>query len=373
MTTVCLLSIAVGCLFAALAAGERDPAKRPDVRTRGIYGGVPMELLEGGRSLADHGVNAVWIGSGGLNRENVALLKKQGAKVFAEFNTMHEAGYLKEHPDAAPVGVDGRVCPPPDGWQGICPTHAGYRRTRMEAFRAVLQEHAVDGIWLDYHHAHASWEQAVPSMPDTCFCPRCLAEFARATRTQLPNAPTPEVARLLLGERRREWVQWRCDLFTGWVREFRAILNETRPGALLGTFHCPWSDADFDGARRGKLAIDLKAQAEFIDVFSPMPYHARFGHLNDPAWISRQTAWLGEYLSVGQAIQPARRTEIWPIIQLSDWGEKVPESQVREVLDHGTRPPATGVTVFAWSGLREHPQKVEAMTRFYRAIGAGGG
>ena len=47
---------------------------------------------------------------------------------------------------------------------------------------------------------------------------------------------------------------------------------------MLGTFHNPWSDEDFDGARLEKLAIDLRAQAAFIDVFSPMPYHARFGH-----------------------------------------------------------------------------------------------
>ena len=37
-------------------------------------------------------------------------------------------GLLPEHPDAAPIGADGLPCPPPDGWQGVCPTHAGYRR-----------------------------------------------------------------------------------------------------------------------------------------------------------------------------------------------------------------------------------------------------
>ena len=37
-----------------------------------------------------------------------------------------------------------------------------------------------------------------------------------------------------------------------------------------------------------------KAQAEYVDVFSIMPYHARFGHAAEPEWISRQVAWLGE-------------------------------------------------------------------------------
>jgi hypothetical protein len=344
---------------------ETEPI-RPHVRIRGIYGGVPTQILDRGKTLEDYGVNAVWIGAGGVTAETVQLLRDQGAQVFAEFNTMHEAGYLKEHPDAAPVGPDGEVCPPPDDWQGVCPTHPGYRRDRMDAFRAVLEEHDIDGIWLDYHHSHASWEQALPNLPDTCFCPRCLAAFQGETGARLPERPTPELAPLLLGEQRETWVRWRCDLFTDWVREFRSILNETRPEALLGTFHCPWSEEEYDGALRNKLAIHLRAQAEYLDVFSIMPYHARFGHAADPGWISRQTAWLGRHLGIRG--RDGERLRIWPIVQLSDWGEAVPVAQVREALDHGTRLPATGVMVFVWGTLHPQFEKVEEMGRFYRAI-----
>src|SRR5262245_49150336 len=100
------------------------------ITLRGIYGGVPTQLFERGKTLADYAVNAIFLGSGGLSSEAIALLKQQGARVFAEFNTMHEAGFVAQHPDAAPVGIDGNVCPPPDGWQGVCPTHPGYRRER---------------------------------------------------------------------------------------------------------------------------------------------------------------------------------------------------------------------------------------------------
>ena len=67
---------------------------------------------------------------------------------------------------------------------------------------------------------------------------------------------------------------------------------------MLGTFHCPWSDTDHDGALVKKLAIDLKAQARYLDVLSPMPYHARFGHRDDPEWVSRQIHWLGQFLGI---------------------------------------------------------------------------
>ena len=134
------------------------------------------------------------IGSGSVTRELVGSLKAKsnGLKVFAEFNTMHEASYLKDHPNARPIGPDGQVSPPPDGWQGVCPTHPAYRRHRMDAYRKTLRAAPIDGIWLDYHHAHASWEQAQPNLPDTCFCDRCLSQFERATNVRLADAATAD-------------------------------------------------------------------------------------------------------------------------------------------------------------------------------------
>jgi hypothetical protein len=338
---------------------------------RGLYGGVPTEWFQKGQTLDDYGVNAIWVGSGSLRAEEIDLLKSQGARVYAEFNTLHEAGYLQAHPEAAPIGADGKICPPPDGWQGICPTHPDYRRDRMDAFRTILQSCAIDGIWLDYHHSHASWEQAVPNMPDTCFCERCLAQFSQDTGFTLPERPVAERAQILRTELRPDWTAWRCRVFTDWVREFRSIVDTERPTALLGTFHCPWSENDWEGALREKLAIDLKAQAPYLDVFSIMPYHARFGHADDPAWISRQVTWLGEFLGI-QGL-PGERKQIWPILQLSDWGEKVPVEQIAAVLEQGTRLPASGVMVFAWGSLRNEPEKVAEMGRVYRARSRAGG
>ncbi len=354
----------IGVVGTALAA--EPPGPRPHAAVRGIYGGVPQAILASGRGLQEFGVNAVWLGSGSFAPERMALLRAEGVQVYAEFNTLHVADYLKEHPDAAPIGPDGQVSPPPDGWQGICPTHEAYRRSRMEAFRRLLRDFAVDGVWLDYHHSHASWEQAVPNLPDTCFCDRCLRRFREDTDTPLPEGPTSTVAAALLSTHRENWVRWRCDVFTDWVREFRSIVDEVRPSALLGTFHNPWSDDDHDGARIEKLAIDLEAQAAYVDVFSPMPYHARFGHVDDPEWISRQVSWLAQRLGIEG--RPGEKHRIWPIVQISDWGEAVPLEQVPIVLDHGSRRPATGVMVFAWGSLRKQPEKVEAIGRFYRAI-----
>lgn len=360
--------LAVLLFSLSTAVGDDKPTSREHIQVRGVYGGVPKTLMEDGKSLPQSGINAVWIGERGITKERIEALKAQGARIFAEFNTLHRAEYLKEHPDAAPVGIDGKRSPAPHGWQGICPTHAAYRAWRMEAFRSLLKAHEVDGVWLDYHHAHASWERAEPALPDTCFCERCCKQFKAATK--IKGADKLETLVVLLkqenGTTRKAWTRWRCDVFTDWVRSFRKILDETRPAALLGTFHCPWTDEERDGALRTKLAIDLRAQKPFLDVFSPMPYHARFGHAKDPGWISRQSAWLGAHLELrGEAKE---RVKIWPIVQLADWGEPVAVSQVAAVLDHGTRLPATGVMVFRWNALRKQPEKIDAMTRYFRAI-----
>lgn len=349
-----------GLPFVALLTLATEP---PPVR--GLYGGVPEAMLAGGLTLRDVGVNAVWIHSGSLTREAVERWHAQGARVFAEFNTLHAAEYLKEHPDAAPVGADGLPCPPPHGWQGVSPTHPGYRRWRMDEFRRVLSEFDLDGIWLDYHHAHASWERADPLLPDVGFDPISLAQFERDTAMDLPDRPVSELAALLLGELRERWIAWNCAVLTDWMREFAAIRDAVRPGALLGTFHCPWSETDFDGALRGKLFIDLRAQMPYLDVFSPMPYHARFGHVDDIDWIRRQTAWLGEHL--GLRGEPGERVRIWPIVQLADWETPVPSEHVTAVMEAGSAPPATGVIVFHASGLQSRPEKIPALVGFYRA------
>jgi hypothetical protein len=360
--------IAVGSSFSmntTRAQSHASTAARPWIKIRGIYGGFPNQILDRGQTPADYGVNAIWVGSGGLNAAQIDRYHKLGLKVFAEFNSMHAAQYLKEHPDAAPIGPDGKPSPPPNGWQGVSPFHAEYRQDRMDDFRRVLSTFEIDGIWLDYHHSHASWEQAEPNLPDTDFSPAALKQFTEKTEIKLP-ASTPDAAKLLLTAHAQAWADFRCDVFTDWVREYRQIVNDVRPAALLGTFHCPWSPEENAGAIKTKLAIDLAAQAQYIDVFSIMPYHARFGHASDPAWILRQTQRLGELLGIEG--KPGEKRQIWPIVQLADWGERVPVEQIATVIDHGTRQPSTGVMVFHWSGVSKEWEKAEAMKSAYRLL-----
>ncbi len=137
-------AIAAGTALATTSAPAQTPTStnaRPWIAVRGIYGGFPSQILDRGESLAEYGVNAIWVGSGGLKAEQIDRYHKLGVQVFAEFNSMHAAQYLKESPDAAPTGPDGQPSPPPNGWQGVSPFHAGYRREREEKRIVSLHHH----------------------------------------------------------------------------------------------------------------------------------------------------------------------------------------------------------------------------------------
>ena len=90
---------------AAAAAGlaasctGRTTARRPVVT--GVYGGFLTQILERGQKPSDFGIDAVWVGSGGLKADQIARHRDLGLKVYAEFNSMHLASFLREHPDVA--------------------------------------------------------------------------------------------------------------------------------------------------------------------------------------------------------------------------------------------------------------------------------
>ena len=285
-------------------------AVRPAAAAEGPDSGAPTP--SGGSTVAcrkrsstraaawrEFGVDAVWLGSGSLTPERLALLRAQEVRVFAEFNTLHVA----ELPEGAPrrgAGRAGRArLAAPARLAGHLPDARGLPPEPDGGIPAAAREYEVDGVWLDYHHAHASWERAEPKLPDTCFCARCLGRFQKDTGVRCPDATTAEVPALLLATHRGGVgpLAVRRASRTGCGSSGRSS-TRSRPAALLGTFHCPWTDEERGGARLDKLAIDLRAQAAYLDVFSPMPYHARFGHADDPAWISRQIAWLGRHLGV---------------------------------------------------------------------------
>ena len=116
-----------------------------------------------------------------------------------------------------------------------------------------------------------------------------LTGFQSASGTKLPEGNTAKKAEWILNNHDSAWRTWRCSVIAGWVKDFKTILNKEKPGALLGVYHCPWDDDDFNGARRRTWVLIIHMLRQHVDVFSPMVYHGRMG--KNPEWVKENIEW----------------------------------------------------------------------------------
>ena len=334
-------------LIPSAAYAETPPPQRA------LYGGVPKGL-DSPEEAADYGLDAVFIAADKLTPERVSTLQKAGLAVYAEFNSMHHLASMEGFDDLQPVGPDGQVLDPPHGWRGVCPTHSGYHDARLGAFREVVSLE-ITGVWLDYHHAQASWERTEPLFQESCYCERCLAAFAAHSGLDLPQ--DAQTARdWIRAEEHESWLAWRAGIYSQWVADYRAVIDEVQPGVVLASFVPPYGADDYDGALYNRLAIDLEAQGAYLDALSPMLYQTRFGHAGDAQWASNSLEDLAQRVS-----QAGLGLELWPIVQISDWGGEIEPGAVADLVAIGAHPAATGVIVFKWGSLRRDGAKLEAL------------
>jgi hypothetical protein len=107
---------------------------------------------------------------------------------------------------------------------GVCPTEPGFRQYRFTQLRNLLQKFNLDGVWMDYVHWHAQFEDPEPILPETCFCDHCLKKFAADTNIQIPGKTRPEMAQWILETQGPAWRDWRCQVILEWADKWRSIM-----------------------------------------------------------------------------------------------------------------------------------------------------
>lgn len=278
------------------------------IEIKGIYG-HPKPLWDKGYTLQELGVNAVFVHSGSIDSAMMERAKTEGVKVYAEFPTLNGKNYVEQHPEAWAINEKGERVEAASWFMGVCPTEPGFREFRFAQLRKLLNSFAIDGVWMDYVHWHAQFEVPEPILPETCFCDHCLAAFSQDKQVEIPEGNTAEKAHWILQNRDTEWRDWRCRVIYDWSVQIREIIHEEKPGVLLGIYHCPWNDGEFDGARRRILGLDDDLLRDLFDVFSPMVYHAHMGR--EPGWVEENIRWFCERLRIEENTFP----KVWPIVQ----------------------------------------------------------
>ncbi len=329
------------------------------VETKGIYG-HPKPLWERGYDLNSLGVNAVFLHSGSIDSVLMRRAEEEGLKVYAEFATLNGKGYVDQHPEAHAINQFGHKVKAASWFMGVCPSNEAFQNYRFQQLRDLLTRYQVDGVWMDYVHWHAQFEEPDPILPETCFCEDCLTAFSAQTGAEIRGSSIPEKANWILENVDSSWRSWRCQVIADWSKKIKYIIDEERPGALLGLYHCPWTDDEFGHARRRILGLDYDLLVEIFDVFSPMVYHARMGR---PAqWVETNIHWHSDRLHRTDRSQPG----IWAIVQAYDDPYSISAEEFETVLKGGIVGRASGVMMFTTRALAEHPEKIKVMQRLYQ-------
>ena len=347
-------------ICAALVVGN-ESANQPAIREieiRGIYGS-PEPFWKKNIRLDKLGVNAIFVHDGSITETMIKRARAEGAKVFAEFATLNGKQYVKDHPVAWAIDKNGNKVEQAAWFMGVCPTEPSFKQYRLTELKSLLRKFELDGIWMDYLHWHAQFEDPKPIVPETCFCEHCLAAFQSSTGIKLPEGDAFKKAETILNNHDNAWRSWRCSVIADWVRDFRKVINQERPGALLGVYHCPWDDDDFNGARRRTLGLDYDTLRNIVDVFSPMVYHGRMG--KSPEWVQKNITWFCDRLKINEGSFP----KVWPIVQASNEPKAVSPEEFENVLEYGAGAKASGVMMFTSFAVAEDESKINILRKVY--------
>lgn len=282
------------------------------------------------------------------NPELVDAAHAAGMQVFAEFPCFVGQQWWAEIPASRPVTDQGHWLEAEGWYYGLNPATPLVRRRRLEALEELLTKHALDGVWLDFVRWPCRWEGAQPHLPRTSFDPTMLTRFRNDTGIEIPTEDAVSAAQALLNRYEAEWTAWRCAQITTWVAEARVLLQRLRPTAILGLFGVPWRLSDHGGAILDVIGQDYRALAQYVDVFSPMVYHALCG---------QPVAWIGE---VTAEIRSLTGKLVWPIIQSVDEPRPLPAGEYKQAMNAVLESPAAeGLLVFTLKGALD-PAKLAA-------------
>jgi len=331
------------------------------IEIRGIYGN-PKPFWEKQMKLNQLGVNAVFVHSGSISQDMISQARLEGLSVFAEFPTLNGKDYVDEHPEAWAINEKGEQVEAASWFMGVCPTEPGFRQYRMDQLRGLLTKFDLDGIWMDYVHWHAQFEEPEPILPETCFCDHCLERFEQESNLQIPDGTIPEKAQWILNNVDKKWRDWRCQVIFEWASDMKSIIKEIKPGTLLGLYHCPWNDDEFNGARRRILGLDYDLLRPVIDVFSPMVYHGRMGR--GPEWVKENITWFCKRLEINEGDYP----KVWPIVQAYNDPETISGEEFETVLKGGMSGKSSGVMMFTTYAVAEDTVKTMVMKKVYEDV-----
>lgn len=305
--------------------------------------------------FAEVGVNTVFCSEAlaadaGFRR----LARDRNTKIFVIEPIFFDAEALKAEPGLSAITRLGERAK--DDWvEFVCPTRQAFRARKIAAVRDAVRRLQPDGVSLDFIRYFVYWEMVHPdraadSLPDTCYCPHCLARFQAETGVALPAGVSgaPAAAEWIGHHAQEHWVRWKTGVITSMVRDLAAAARQAKPGILVNLHAVPWRTGDFGGAIRRVAGQDFSALSGLVDFVSPMCY-TLMQH-REPAWIH----------SVVEDIARVAAAGVLPSIQVRPeypGDDAMSTSRFERAVQAALAPPSRGVVFWSWPHLAQEPEK----------------
>lgn len=357
-------TLSAGAALALLALGLgplaacRGDAARPVIGVKIYEAAAPFDGLFG--EWRDLGVNTAFVSEALLaDADFRARAKADRLTLFLIYPVFQAPEAIKEDPGLAAVTASG--APARDEWvEFVCPTEGeGFLDRRAAHLRDLVARHDPEYVSLDFIRYFVFWEKVAPdrnpaSLPQTCFCPDCLAAFERAAGLAVPPelATTAAKAAWILSTHAAAWTDWKCGRVADVVSRFVRAAREAEPSVKVNLHAVPWRRDDFGGAVRSVAGQDLARLAPLVDLVSPMTYH----HM-----VRRTPAWVHDIVADAAAL--AGGAPVLPSIQVDKAyvDEDLPPAEFRAALEQALRPPSRGVVLWSWAALAGSPEKKDIL------------
>jgi hypothetical protein len=285
------------------------------------------------RGLRSWGVDTLVTEGDTYEAEAIRRVRASGMRFIAGLSAFsdHVDGnaLLKIRPELHPIDETGRPRRQMEWYVGITPTIADYRESRARAAEAIVRDHEVDGLMLDFVRWPLHWELELrPDSPPpaaSSFDPVTLADFVRWRGEPLPaGLDGASAAAWILRDARDDWTSYRCAVITAFVEDVVRRVRVIRRDVMVGAFVVPLPPAGLAEA----VGQDVTALGQVLDLIAPMTYHAI---------VHRDAAWVGD---TTEAIAASADCRVVPVVQVdsadgpafdADWGPPVTPEEWREV------------------------------------------
>lgn len=355
-----LFAAAAGVCFFLAACG---PAKtghpvpgRPVVGVKIYEAAPPFEGLF--RQWRDLGVNTLFVSETlARNQDFRALAATHGLPLFVIFPVFQSPEAIKDNPGLAAVTAAGT--PAREEWvEFVCPSREDFLRRRVDELRSLVADCDPYAVSLDFIRYFVFWEKVAPdrtpeSLPQTCFCPGCLAGFEKEMGVRIPVelGSAADIAKWILETHAADWTEWKCRVIARAVERLATAARQAKPAVKINIHAVPWRKDDFGGAVRSIAGQDLARLAAYADFISPMCYH----HMvrQSPAWVHDVVADLSAQTHAA----------ILASTQVSEaYVEKtLAPGEFGAALEEALKAPSIGVVLWSWDALSQSPEKREIL------------